>query len=113
MTGNNSSLVGGSSDIDDSSAGFPCAHALTSRRSSGGRRGSRPGALLTARHGAFARGRRSIHMAKNHTLTLLMLLAVLAMPVAAFSQTPSKLVLQIHQVLCIDETDSGPILGEH
>ena len=41
---------------------------------------------------------------------------VVAATDATFAQAPSKpskVVLQIHKVVCVDETDSGSIIGEH
>ena len=52
-------------------------------------------------------------MGRNSGFTLLMALTALAAPSASFAQTPGKLVLQIHQVLCIKETSSGFLIGTH
>jgi hypothetical protein len=51
--------------------------------------------------------------ARNSGIRLLAAAGVLAATGGAFAQAPSRVVLQIHEVVCVDETNSGSIIGEH
>jgi hypothetical protein len=49
----------------------------------------------------------------SNLVKLFMVASLLAAPIATFAQAPSKVVLQIHEVVCVDETNSGRIIGEN
>jgi hypothetical protein len=45
------------------------------------------------------------------TIACTLMLTSLLVPAASMAQTPGKLVLQIHHVLCVKETSSGTFIG--